>query len=578
MLQVLKRMTLLAGEYRKNLYVAYIVSVFEAIAEKTPIIMILFALMQLTSGRLSRKDFWLILVIVLCSLVLAVLLRFVREKNQSGSGYKIFARERLNLGEKIKRLPMSYFTEGNIGHLSAVITSDIKFIEEMGVNQLTTITTSMITLVVTLVMLAFFSPVVALIMLVSSFLVALVFAEIQKISQRHSKHVQECQEEATSAVIEYVKGMQVVKAFHLIGEKQERVNHCYKKTSEALFDYEKKFVVPAVLADSLIALSIGVIISLASLLLLRESMSLALMLMLTIFAFEIYRPLSGLVNISAQIRLMESSLDRYERILKEETLPDTGRQVRLNNHEIEFKNVSFAYEDNRVLKNISFVAKEKSMTALVGKSGCGKTTICNLIARFWDCDTGQILLGDVDIREMAFEQLISNISVVFQRVYLFNDTIYNNIAFGNRKASREQVLEAARKARCYDFIQEMPDGFDTLVGEAGARLSGGEKQRISIARAILKDAPIVLLDEATASIDPDNERHIQQAINELVAEKTLIVISHKLTTVKKADQILVIDGGEIVERGRHDELVAKGGLYRKMWDKRTKATVGKWMN
>lgn len=578
MLRVLKRMTRLAGGYRNNLLTAYVVSLFEAIAEKVPILMILYALMLATAGVPNKKDFWIVLAIILCSLALAVLLRFVREKNQSGSGYKIFARERLNLGEKIKMLPMSYFTEGNIGHLSAVISSDIKFIEEMGVNQLTTITTSMITLTVSLVMLAFFSPAIALIMLTTCFVVALVFSKIQKIAKKHSKNVQERQQEATSAVIEHMKGMQVIKAFHLVGDRQKRTNLCYRELSNALFDYEKKFVVPAVLADSIIAISIGVMVSFASFSLLQGTMAFATMLMLTIFAFEIYRPLSGLVNISAQIRLMESSLDRYEQILKEKPLPDTGKQVNLKNREIEFKDVSFAYVDTPVLKNISFVAKEHSITALVGKSGCGKTTICNLIARFWDCNTGQILLGGENIGEMSFEQLTSNISVVFQRVYLFNDTVYNNIAFGNPNASYEQVVEAAKKARCYDFIMEMPDGFDTVVGEAGATLSGGEKQRISIARAILKDAPIVLLDEATASVDPDNEHYIQRAISELVAEKTLIVISHKLTTIKNADLILVIDDGEIIERGTHDDLIAKGGLYRKMWDKRTKATVGKWIN
>lgn len=578
MLEVLKRMTRLAGEYRKNLSIAYIVSLFGAIAEKIPIFMILYALIQATAGALTINDFWSVLAIVVCSLAVAVLLRFVREKNQSGSGYRIFARERLNLGEKIKMLPMSYFTEGNIGNLSAVISSDIKFIEEMGMNQLTTITTSIITLAVTLVMLAFFSPVIALIMLITCVLVALVFRAIQKLSKRHSKNVQECQQEATSAVIEYMKGMQVIKAFHLVGDKQERTNRLYKKLSDAQLDYEKKFVVPAVLADSVIAVSIGAIISVASLSLANGTMALAMMLMLIIFAFEIYRPLSSLVNISAEIRLMESSLDRYEKILKEKTMPDTGRAVQLTSHEIAFKNVSFAYGDNPVLKDISFVAKENAITALVGKSGCGKTTICNLIARFWDCDAGQILLGGVDIREMAFDQLLSNISVVFQHVYLFNDTIYNNIAFGNVDATREQVIKAAKKARCYDFIMEMPNGFDTVVGEGGATLSGGEKQRISIARAILKDAPIVLLDEATASIDPDNERYIQQAISELVTEKTLIVIAHKLTTIKNAGQILVIDDGKIIERGVHDELIKKEGLYQKMWDKRTRATVGKWTN
>lgn len=578
MLEVLRRMTRLAGDYRKNLTIAYAASVFQAIAEKVPVFMILYALIKATSGTLAQKDFWIVLFAVLGSLTVAVILRFVREKNQSGSGYMIFAGERLNLGEQIKKLPMCYFTEGNIGNLSAVISSDIKFIEEMGMGQLATITTSIITLAVTFLMMLFFSPVIALLMLITCFLVALVFGRIQKISKMHSKKMQECQKEATSAAIEYIKGMQVIKAFHLVGDKQERTNAYYKKLSDAQYEYEKKFVVPAVLAESMIALSIGAIISSSCILLVNGTMALAMMLMLTIFAFEIFRPLSGLVNISSEIRLMEASMDRYEKILKEKTISDTCKEVKLQNHQLEFKDVSFRYKDKSVLKNISFAAQEKEVTALVGKSGCGKTTICNLIARFWDYDSGQILLGGVDIREMSFEQLMSNISMVFQRVYLFHDTVYNNIAFGNVKATHTQVVAAAKKARCYDFIMELPDGFETLVGEGGATLSGGEKQRISIARAILKDASIVLLDEATASIDPDNEHYIQQAISELIAEKTLIVIAHKLTTIKNANQILVIEDGKISEHGTHEELTQREGLYQELWNKRSRATVGKWKN
>ena len=578
MLQILKRMMRLSGDRRKNLTKACIVSFFGAIIEKIPIFMILYVLMRATAGTLTQNDFWFVLAAILFSLIAAVMLRFVREKNQSGSGYMIFAGERLKLGEKIKRLPMSYFTEGNIGNLSAVITTDIKFIEEMGMSQLTTITTSFITLAVTLLMLVFFSPVIALITLLTCFFVALVFHQIQKLSKNHSEKIQECQQEAASAVIEYIKGMQVIKDFHLVGDRQDRLNHCYKKLSEAQFDYEKKFVGPAVLADSMIAIAVGAIISVSCLCLASGTMELPMMLLLTIFAFEIYRPLSTLVSISAEIRLMEASMDRYEKILEEKSIPDTGKQMELNGKTLEFKDVSFSYENRPVLRQISFEAKERTVTALVGKSGCGKTTICNLIARFWDARSGQILLGGVDIRQMSFEQLMSNISMVFQRVYLFRDTVYNNIAFGSPDAAREQIIEAAKKARCYDFIMEMPEGFDTVIGEGGATLSGGEKQRISIARAILKDAPIVLLDEATASIDPDNELYIQQAINELVAEKMLIVIAHKLTTIRNAGQILVIDNGGIVQRGTHDELAAQDGLYKNLWEKRTKATVGSWTN
>lgn len=578
MFHVMKRMMKLAGAYRKNLIVAYLAGLLGAIAEKVPLFMILYALIGATAGTLNMMDFWIVLGAIVVSLVVAVALRFVREKNQSGSGYMIFARERLNLGDSIRKFPMSSFTEGNVGNLSAVISSDIKFIEEVGITQLTTITTSIITLVVTLLMLVFFSPTTALIMLATCLLVLLAFNVLQTIAIQHSNRVQEHQEKTTSAVIEYIKGMQVIKAFHLVGDQQQRINQRYERLSEAQFDYEKKFVAPSVVADTLVAIGTGAIVSFASLSLTYQTMSLAVMLLLTIFAFELFRPLSSLVSISAEIRMMESSLNRYEAVLKQEALPDTGRNLCLQSHDIEFKEVSFSYGEKPVLRQVSFVAKEKSITALVGKSGCGKTTICNLIARFWDSDDGQILLGGVDIRQMSFEQLLSAVSIVFQRVYLFNDTVYNNIAFGNPAATREQVVAAAKRARCLEFISDMPKGFDTVVGEGGATLSGGEKQRISIARALLKDAPIVLLDEATASVDPDNEHFIQQAISELVAEKTLIVIAHKLTTIRQADQILVMDEGRISERGTHDQLVKREGLYRKLWDKRNKATVGTWEN
>lgn len=576
MFQVLKRMSRLAGEHRKNLTMAYIVSFFEAVLEKIPVFMILYAFMRIAAGNLRTVDFWIVLSVVIGSLLASILLRYIRERNQSGSGYMIFARERLSLGEKIKRFPMSYFTEGNIGNLTAVITSDIKFIEEMGITQLTTITTSFITLFVTLIMLTFFNPYIALVMFCGCLLVAVVFHEIQKIAKRHSAFVQEQQQKTTSAVIEYIKGMQVIKAFHLVGDQQKRTNSRYRALSDAQFAFEKKFVVPAVVSDSIIALSIGAVIGILALSFQSGGLTLPVFLMLLIFSFEIFRPLSSLVNVSAEVRLMEACLDRYERVKNEKTIADTGTNREIKNFDIAFREVSFSYKDTPALQNISFHAQEKAMTALVGKSGSGKTTICNLISRFWDCQNGQILIGGIDIRELSFEQLISNISVVFQKVYLFNDTIYNNIAFGKINASREEIMEAARKARCYDFIMALPDGFDTMVGEGGATLSGGEKQRISIARAILKDAPIILLDEATASVDPDNEHFIQQAINELVAEKTLIVIAHKLTTIRNASQILVLDNGKIAESGTHDELLGKNGLYKKMWEKRAQAALGKW--
>jgi ATP-binding cassette subfamily B protein len=272
---------------------------------------------------------------------------------------------------------------------------------------------------------------------------------------------------------------------------------------------------------------------------------------------------------------MEAALNRCEKAMNTEKICDEGTVTKIDRFDIEFNQVSFSYDKKEILHNMSFIAKEKSLTALVGKSGCGKTTVTSLIARFWDVNKGEILIGGKNIKEISFAILMEKISMVFQNVYLFNDSIFNNIAFGNKNATKEEVIEAAKKARCYDFIMEYDDGFDTTIGEGGASLSGGEKQRISIARAILKDAPIVLLDEATASVDPDNENLIQEAISELIAYKTIIVIAHKLSTIKNADTILVIDDGRIIDRGKHIDLVQKEGLYKTLWEKREKSKTWK---
>jgi ATP-binding cassette subfamily B protein len=286
----------------------------------------------------------------------------------------------------------------------------------------------------------------------------------------------------------------------------------------------------------------------------------------------------GLAAGASMMRVMEAGLDRYEKLKEVPIIDAEGKDIQLEHFDIEFEEVGFRYGEKETLKNISFTAKERSMTALVGASGSGKTTIANLIVRFWDVQKGAVKIGGVDVREMNCDSLLRSVSMVFQRVYLFHDTIENNIRFGRPGASREAIIEASKKARCYDFITALPQGYDTVVGEGGSTLSGGEKQRVSIARAILKDAPIVLLDEATASVDPDNEKFIQEAINELVHDKTLIMIAHRLSTIKRADQILVIDQGEIVERGVHDELLAQDGLYKNLWRRRQNARGWKFQH
>jgi ATP-binding cassette subfamily B protein len=318
-------------------------------------------------------------------------------------------------------------------------------------------------------------------------------------------------------------------------------------------------------------LGISSVVFLSFWLFFNGSLALPLVVMAALFIFRIFAPAMGLASSSAIMRVMEAGLDRYEKLKEIPIIDAEGKDIQLEQFDIAFEHVDFSYEEKETLKNISFTAKERSMTALVVPSGSGKTTIANLIVRFWDPQKGTVRIGGVDVREMTCDSLLRYVSMVFQRVYLFHDTIENNIRFGRPDASREEIIEAAKKARCHDFITALPQGYETVADEGGSTLSGGEKQRISIARAILKNAPIVLLDEATASIDPDNEKFIQEAINELVHNKTLIIIAHRLSTIKQADQILVIDNGEIVERGKHGELLAKGGQYANLWQRRQTA-------
>ena len=293
-------------------------------------------------------------------------------------------------------------------------------------------------------------------------------------------------------------------------------------------------------------------------------MELPFVIAMSVFAFELAAPMLALINITA-FRVADASLDRYDRIRQTELMDNSGKTVKLNNFDIDFKKVTFGYNESAVIKDMSFHIPQYSMTALVGKSGCGKSTIVNLIARFWDTDSGMVSIGGTDIKAMTTESLLENISVVFQNVYLFNDTIFNNVAFGKKGATKEEVIEACKKARCHEFISALENSYDTVIGEGGSTLSGGEKQRISIARAILKDAPIVLLDEATASIDPDNEAYIQQAINEMVKGKTLVVIAHKLSAIMEAAEILMIEDGQITARGTHSQLLHSSSAYYELW-------------
>lgn len=568
MLNMVRRMIKFSGKYSGRLKWAMFFSVLESFAVNGPILFILYGLIKINDNELTNRDIWIVTLGLVSSVILRALFRRVVDGLQSGTGYNIFAEERMKLGDYLKKLPMGYFTEGNIGYISAVLSSDINFIEEHGMDTLSKIVSGSLGLIVSSIIITIIDYRIGIVVSLTTIMSFIILNILLKRSNQCADKKQEVQSKLISAIIEYVKGISVIKAFNLEGEKSESTHKSFKDTRDILIKFEKIVIAPFISLDGVIAIGTGITIFLSSYFVLQGTMELPFAFMMMIFLFQLFLPFRVIGSKLPICRIMMSGLDRYEKLMKEKTLKEIDKEIEINNFDIEFDNVYFAYEKEEVLKDISFKAEEKSMTALVGSSGCGKTTIANLIARFWDIERGSIKVGGVDIRQMSIESLLKNISMVFQRVYLFNDTILNNIKFAKPEATMEEVIEACKKARCHDFIMELDNGYDTVIGEAGSTLSGGEKQRISIARAILKDAPIILLDEATASVDPDNERYIQQAINELVKNKTLIVIAHKLSTIKSADKILVIDEGQVIEEGSHDDLIGKKNKYYEFWQKR----------
>ncbi|MEM9818913.1 MAG: ABC transporter ATP-binding protein, partial [Cyanobacteria bacterium P01_D01_bin.6] len=372
-------------------------------------------------------------------------------------------------------------------------------------------------------------------------------------------------------LVEYIQGIAVIRAFNLSGDRLQQFRTGLRQYRTASLDTVTQLTPAIVLFLSVLELGFALLLVVGAAFFVNGSLTGENFLFFMVLGLAFYMPLMAMADMSELYRIMQNCVRNLNEFLQAPLLPTASKPQPLRDTAIEFKNVSFSYGGEAVLDQVNFQIPPSSMTALVGPSGSGKTTITNLIARFWDVKAGAVMLGGVDVRQIPTNTLLAQMTMVFQDVYLFNDTIFENVRFGNPNASEAQVMAAAQAAQCHEFITRLPEGYQTIVGEGGGTLSGGEKQRISIARAMLKDAPIVLLDEATASIDPENERLIQQAIQALSAEKTLIVIAHRLTTIAAADQILVLDQGRVVEHGQHPELVKQEGLYARLWDVKTQS-------
>ena len=401
---------------------------------------------------------------------------------------------------------------------------------------------------------------------------------MQQTSKKSSDRVSVVQNDLTKEVLATLQGMQIIKSYNLGGQNNNKLDQSFEETKKSTLSLEKAVTPYMVLLKIIIAITISVMIATALSCFFSGELSLDYTIMTLVASFVIFNSLLASGSAMAMLRTIDNAMDSYDYVNQMQDMPEGHINDALQQHDIEFKNVSFAYGEKPILNNVSCYIPERSMTAIVGPSGSGKTTFCNLISRFWDVNSGEIRLGGKNIKDYSLEYLMNNISMVFQDVYLFADTIENNIKFGCPNASRDDVIAAAKKAQCHDFISALPDGYQSMIGEGGTSLSGGEKQRISIARAMLKDAPIIIFDEATANVDPENEDKLKAAIEALTQNKTVIMIAHRLKTIRNANRILVLNKAGIEQCGTHDELMLQGGLYRDLIESRSKAESWRFAN
>ena len=576
MLALFSRILKLSGKYKGRIQGAFVCAFLESILAKMPIFLAFLVLSGFYQKTLTGTKCLYIGIDLIAVVVAQAVVHYLCDRLQSAAGYMIFTDKRMELGGHLRKLPMGYFTSGNIGKISSVLSTDMVFIEEVAMSTLGNMMSYMLSAFVLLVFMFFLDLRLGLIAAAVTLLAWFIAKGMNKVSLKEAAGRQDQREHLTDAVLSFAEGISVIKSYNLIGEKSEELTENFRRSRDTSTVFERKMTPWTRGLTILYAVGISAIFVLSVWLQQSGSLSLPYLLGVLLFVFDLFSPLKALYGEASRLTVMNAALDRIEAVLNEEELPDKGTQhisqADSNLPEICFDNVTFAYQDKEVLHDISFSMKKHTMTALVGPSGGGKSTIANLLARLWDVKSGKVTIRGTDIRDVPLSELMEQISMVFQRVYLFQDTIYNNISMGKPDATEEEVYEAAKKARCYDFVMALPDGFQTVIGEGGATLSGGEKQRISIARCILKDAPIVILDEATASVDTDNESYIQEAINELVKGKTLLVIAHRLNTIRQADQILVIADGRISEQGTHDELMEKAGIYQDFVNIRKKSS------
>ncbi len=590
-------------ENRKKFYGSIIVGIINAFFMALRIAAVAVMLRGVIGTAVEGQPFekstiWISFAIICVSVLGAIITTKFTAMWQCEGGYRTCAKKRIEIAEHLRYMPMGYFNENSLGEITSVTTNTMEALSDVATRVVMMVLKGLLETVFIILMMFIFDWRIALIALAGFALFQFVNVFLRlSVKGIQDQKIKDDTEEV-GKVLEYIQGIAEVKAYNISGERRKDLNNVINKRVKSLIKMELRFI-PFANLQSLVAKLSGVAIMIASLYFyLNGSMVLADCCTMLVCAFMLFNALDVGGNFSALLRTVDLCVEKANKILALPTMDIEGKipvsstgmtdsAASLTGEDpvslsgltrqslITADSIVFAYDKKKIIDNISLAIPEHTTTAIVGPSGGGKTTFCHLLSRFWDVDKGTVTLDGKDVRDYSMDDLMRNFSFVFQNVYLFHDTIANNIRFGQPDAPMEKVIAAAKKACCHDFISALPDGYETVIGEGGASLSGGERQRISIARAIMKDSPIIILDEATANVDPENERDLMQAIEELTKEKTVIMIAHRLKTVRNADQIVVIDKGRIVEQGKHDDLVKLGGIYARFIDSRKEAVSWK---
>lgn len=569
MIRIFRRFFDFCGEINKRKFTKSIfLGVLKALFEALKIPAIAVTLHGVLSGNLTVQHILLSFSIMLFSIAGNAFANYRSTMLQCEAGYGTCADKRIEIAEHLKYLPMGYFNQNSLGYIASVATNSMETLADVATRVVMMVTQGILTTAVVVLMICAFDLRIGGIAILGVLLFFAVNSLLQKKAKKIAPTKDASDRKLVEKVLEYIQGIAEVKSYNLTGEKSKALNRAVDENTAANIKLEITFV-PIMFLQSLTAKLIGVVIAGVSVAFyLNGTMELLNAVVMVIAAFILFGALDSAGSYSALLRNVDLNVSKAQSVLDMPTMDIDGRDITPTNYDIDVENVEFSYDKRKIIDGVSVHIPQKTTTAIVGPSGGGKTTLCYLIARFWDVDRGCVRLGGMNVKDYSMDSLMKNFSFVFQSVYLFQDTIANNIRFGQPDAPMEKVIEAAKKACCHDFIMALPDGYETIIGEGGANLSGGEKQRISIARAIMKDAPIIILDEATANVDPESEQELTAAIEALTKEKTIMMIAHRLKTVRHADNILVIDGGKIVQSGTHDELMHQGGIYRRFVESR----------